>query len=178
MRNKLLVGMGLILTVLGIYLVILSQQEPKDANAGTIIRTVDILGTGTTTAGTYNFGATAATTTSSAIVLGSNVDIVDFDIHTESASTTAHVGLQILESSLPECALAGPADDYVDAIALNTTSGKVTTITTGTSTILWSAVGGSTHYQLKDVNAHCMKVVVGGKDVNLYIRANLKTNSF
>lgn len=175
MRNKLFIGTGLILTVLGLYLVILSQQKPKDAEAGTITRTVDILGTGTSSVGTYNFGAAATTTV--LVVLGSQVDTVDFDIYPQMASSTAHVGIQVAKSSLSRCGASGASSDYVDAITTTTVSGSKTTITSGTSTVQWVPSGG-TKYQLTNVNAYCLKVDIGGQDVNLYIQANLKSLSF
>lgn len=181
MRNKLIIGIGLSLTILGLYLVFLSQQPAKDARAGTIIRTVNVIGTATTTAGTTNFPLAPATTTSSDILLGGNVDIVDLDIYPESASSTSHFNMQILKSSNPRCAQTGGNEDWVDAISSNSVATNITTLATGTSTVIVTnatGLGGGKKYQLTNVNAHCLRVVVGAQSVNLYIQGILKTLSF
>ena len=182
MKNKLIIGTGLILTVLGLYLVLLSRQPTEDAKAGTLLRTVDVIGTGTSTTATYKFRASAATTTSSVIVLGQNTDTVDFLIYSRYASTTAHVSIEVLESSLPKCAQTGASHtEFADAISTNSTSGGTTKIVAATSTVEWLPSGlglVAKKYQIKDVNAHCLKVNVGGTNTNVYIQANLKSLSF
>lgn len=180
MKNKIISGLSILALVIGGYLFVLSQQEVKDAKAGTLIRSANVIGTGTSTSGTYNFNSTAATT-SAVIVLGGETDIVDLMIYPESASSTAHLTLQVLTTSLSRCASAVTNDrEWTDALLTNTPTAAVTTIANSTSTISWvpTATAFAKRVQLTNVNANCMKVYVGGKSVNTYIQANLKTLSF
>lgn len=173
MKNKLLVGTGLILTVLGIYLVILSQQQPKDAEAGTIIRTANLFGTGTTSP--QNVPSAAAGTTTATFVIGGGVDIIDLFLYPENASTTAHIGFQVLVSSDTACATTGASEgSYVDAL----TAVSSNVITQATTTVQWVPIGTGKKYQITNVNAHCMRVLLGQEDVNMYVQAILKTLSF
>ncbi len=184
MRNKLIIGTGLILTVLGIYLVLLSQQPTEDAKAGQIVRIANVFGTATSSL--QHFGTTQSTTTPVILSLNDGIDIIDFDIYTNSASTTNNINIQVLKSSLPRCAqTSGNNQGWVDAISTNAVSGDLTTITAATSTIAYqvpSALGGQgvagKKYQLTNVNARCLKVYMGGTGVGVYMQAIMKTLSF
>lgn len=177
-KQKFVVGATLYFAVIGFALVLLLNKVPEKARAGAIVRTVNVLGTGTSTSGTYNFGA-VATTTSSVIVIGDEADTVDFEIYPESASSTAHVNIAVLKTTLDRCGTTGAdLQDYVDAISRSATTANLTTISAGTSTIGWAPIVNSETgktFQITNMNAYCMKVFVGGQAVNVYIRGVLKT---
>lgn len=180
MRNKILLGLGVASLIFGA-LFFLLNEEPQDVKAGTITRKVDVIGTGTSTAGTTNYNA-AATSTGTFIV-GPGTDTVDLVFYHESASSTSHVNVQVLASTLDRCAVSDAVDansDWVDAISNNSVSGNVTTLNSATSSVSWIPTTASYGkiYRLTNVNANCFKVEVGGKSVNLYVQAVLKTLSF
>lgn len=182
MKNKILIGVSIIALSLSFFAFLLLNKPADEAKAGTITKIVDFLGTGTSTAGTVNFNTTAATNTPSVVILGDNTDTVDLEFYPESASSTAHVSVQVLTSSLNRCATSGANNqDWVDALSFTTTASGVSTVTSATSTVSWIPVTSSDKgmkYQITNVNAYCMKIYVGAKSVNLYGRAILKSLSF
>ena len=185
MKNKIISGLSILALVIGGYLFLLSRETPQEAKAGTLIRSADVLGTGTSTTATYKFTATQSTTTSNVIVAGNGIDIVDLMIYPIYASSTAHLSFEILTSSVPRCAqVTGTNVGWVDALSpvTNPTAPLTNTIiTTGSSTVGFAPrtnVAEGKRFQITNFNANCMKLFVGGKDVNVYIQANLKTLSF
>jgi|SRR3990167_2289057 len=177
MKNTLAI-IGIVAVIAGMFFV-LNKPAPT-ALGESVIRKVDILGTGTSTAGSYNFVATAATTTVT-FLPGGATDIIDLDIYPESASSTAHVGIQVLKSNLARCQTSGGnLQDWVDAIATNAVSAHITTIAQATSTVAWAPTTrqAGTHYRLTNFNSNCAKLFIGGQSVNLYIQATLKSLSF
>lgn len=172
MKNKLLTGIGIVTLVLGFYLILISNEQPKEASAGNTVRRVNVFGTGTTTP--QNVSSAAAGTTTSTFILGGSIDTVDLLFYPENASTTAHVGLQVLISSDDDCATTDASEgSFVDA--LTTVSSGV--ITQATTTIQWVPNGTGKKYQLTNVNANCMRILLGQEDVNIYLQAVLKTLS-
>ncbi|KKR45473.1 MAG: hypothetical protein UT82_C0028G0005 [Parcubacteria group bacterium GW2011_GWB1_40_14] len=172
--KKILAVIGA-LAVFSIAVFVVSQQ-PQGASGFSVVKRVDILGTGTSTAGTYNFGAAA--TTSVLFTPTESTDTLDFDIYSESASSSAHLGIQILQSSLAKCnATGGNNQNWVDSKQIITATAHINTLTQATTTYQWipstRLTGG--HIQLTNVNAQCMKIYVGGASVNVYIQAVLKS---
>ena len=167
--------------VIGLLAIVLLLTQPaQEVKSESVGRKVDVLGTGTSTSGTYNFVATAATT-SVLLLLGDDADIIDFDIYPESASSTAHVGIQVLKSNLDNCSQTGGVlQDWADMNQTSATA-HIVTLTQATTTYAWipsatSERGAS--FQLTNFNSNCAKVFVGGEDVNVYIQATIKSLSF
>ena|SRR3990167_7694429 len=184
MKNKLIIGTGLILTVLGLYLVLLSRQPTEDAKAGTITTIKNMLGTGTSTAGTYNFGA-VSTTTSNIVNVGPQTDTITIVVMPESASSTNYINLELLGSVDSRCMVDAATGEvgWFDLKSANSTSNNAISVTyaTGTVSFIWPAGTGPDQaktYTLTDTNVYCVKALVGGLNVNTHIRAILKTNSF
>ncbi len=146
-----------------------------------IIGTDNILGTGTSTPKTYNFGAAAATTSPSIVRITEATDIYDIDLYPESASSSAHVNVQIGKSSLPRCSNASANVLWVDANTQIAASAASLTLQTGTTTWYWKPVASSpmgARIQLTNLNTDCLKFYVGGQSVNLYIQGTRKALSF
>lgn len=182
MNNKIKIGIAILATSLTILIVLFAIEKPaQNANAGTIIATRDVLGTGTTTSATYKFTSSQSTTTSNIIVTGQNTDIVDLMIYPIYASSTAHVSFEVLSSSVPHCTTGATNSGWVDALsnAATVSAGNTAVITTASSTVGFVPKGQTgKRFQITNFNANCMKLYVGGVNVNLYIQANLKSMSF
>ena len=173
----------------GLYAFFLSRQEVKEAQGGSIIRTANFLGTGTSSIASSHFGA-PATTTSNIVNIGSQIDTLDLDLYSIDASTTPSVNIHILKSSLPRCAVTNGIgqNEWVDALSYDDgATGKTVTIDTTTSTIRWIPVakaGQSSNwvqakkYQLTNLNAYCVKLIVAASSSNMYIQGTLKSLSF
>ena len=176
--KRLLAIIVVILLGITIAIFLTVNKDVKQAGAGTIVRRVDVLGSGTSTAGTYNFNAHA--TTSATIIVGGQTDIVDLYVFPESASSTAHLSVQFFGSSHSRCGATGAVGQgsFHDYLSKNAVSGEVTTINPATSTVSWTTPTQGKVYRLTDVNVDCLKVFVGGTAVNVYMQAVLKTLSF
>src|SRR3990167_5398569 len=135
MKNTLAI-IGIVAVIAGMFFV-LNKPAPT-ALGESVIRKVDILGTGTSTAGSYNFVATAATTTVT-FLPGGATDIIDLDIYPESASSTAHVGIQVLKSNLARCQTSGGNFKVgVAATPKTAVPPHITTLAKATSTVAWA----------------------------------------
>jgi len=179
--RKLYTVIGVITVSLILFGVLLYSQKPVDeVKAGTIVRTINVVGTGTSTPLNVEV-ATFATSTGNIFIIGQQVDTIDFDIYAEDASSTASVTLHIFKSSLAKCGKTGGVDEWIDAISINSVAGAVTTLNAATSTLRWAppendGLDFGKKFQLTDLNAFCLRVDVGREDVNLYIQATLKSN--
>ena len=177
MNNKTLLA-SILIFAMGVGLFVLYNRAEK-ADAGFIVRTIDILGSSTTSP--QNFDA-SATTTTSIFAINRDIDLIDFDIYPEFASSNAHIIVHIQKSSQDNCARSTGVDQWVDALATKSTAANITTLDSGTSTVKWSppenlgGLGFAKVFQLTNVNAFCIQLEVNASSSNVYIQATLKSN--
>lgn len=112
---------------------------------------------------------TTRSTTTEAIYIGNDVNVVDFNIRIPAASSSpAHVGLIMVEQSNDvSCVDNASTINWTNAIPLTST------IQTATSTYPFTQIGGHGYtYRITNWNALCARVTVGMSSSTVWVSAS------
>lgn len=175
---------GIPLYAIGIILILvagfvgykLHQPEPvaEEIQTGySEANVVDVIGTKASPHAYTAESANARATTTGTIFVGSDVNVLDFNIHTVNASSSAIASIFYVEQSNDADCATTTADgiagiSWVDAATITTTAKTATTTYSYTPT----ASSTGTTLKLTDWNALCAKFTLGTASTTVWVSAS------